>query len=166
MRIYLLQLLKILPIFPHSLQILILLRDIQQQLKIKLVRNKISLSPHHFLLAGWEIGVDRNGEQVIQHVGDQLVEEGAADVDAGVGVALDEPDLVLPVNHEVQPEQLELLGSPPHHQHPHLEQYFGQLLHFLVYLGVEPAVVKCFFEVFVHVLERDLVCGLVPPVVL
>ena len=46
---------------------------------------------------------------MFEHVGDDPAEQLAADLEAGVGVDLDQPHLELLVDHEVQPEDLEVV---------------------------------------------------------
>jgi hypothetical protein len=48
-------------------------------------------------------------EGLLDHVGDDAVEEGTAAIEAGVGVDLDQPRLKILIDHEVQPQNLEVV---------------------------------------------------------
>ena len=50
-------------------------------------------------------------EGLLQHGGNDPADEFAAQLEAGISVDLDEPDVVIGVNHEVQTKYLEIVLS-------------------------------------------------------
>jgi hypothetical protein len=61
----------------------------------------------------WEkVGIERYGKRVIEHARDDCCQDGAIDLDAGIGIDLYEPALALAVYHHVDAEYLEIVGSP------------------------------------------------------
>jgi hypothetical protein len=115
---------------------------------------------------GREEGVDDDGEEVGEHVVDESAEEGAADVEAGVGVALDQPHLHLLVDHEVQPKQLELGRRSPQQEHPGFKQHLGQPLDLSTDLALKILISADPLKIPIHLPIADFIGWFVLPIIL
>lgn len=76
--------------------------------------------------------IEAHPQYVLYHVGDQPLQDRGGQLQAGVGVDLDQPGLEVLVHHEIQPKQLEVLvpvlpikGNPGG-----LHSHAGNFLHF------------------------------------
>ena len=94
---------------------------------------------------------------VVEHVGHQSVQQGAAGLETGVSVALYQPDSELTVDQKVQTEDFELLSGPSDHQTAGLEQDFRQVFHLSDRLSIKTLIIVLFFEVFVYLRIRHFV---------
>lgn len=79
------------------------------------------------------MGVDCNSYQVLEHVRYQSVQQGTANLNAGVFIALYKPNVELFINQKVKTEQLKLLDMPSHYKHASLEQNFCEIFYFLIH---------------------------------
>lgn len=59
-----------------------------------------------------KVGIERYGERVIQHARDDWCQHSAVDLNAGIGIHLNEPALALAVYHHIDAENLEIVDSP------------------------------------------------------
>jgi len=51
-------------------------------------------------------------ERIFNHGGNKTFEDSTAELQARIGVDLDQPNLEILINHEIQPKHLEVILSP------------------------------------------------------
>ena len=74
-------------------------------------------------------------EGLLQHGGNDPADEFATQLEAGIGIDLDEPDIVIGVDHEVKTKYLEIVLPPVGIQLKigGFDSIKGNILHFWVY---------------------------------